>query len=1660
MRCKFYIVLFFSIPWAWTIAQNPVVIENSLTGNPISEWGVPDFRDARVNGFSTEVSINKGQTVNFKIHSQTAAPVTVSIYRLGYYNGNGARKIIDLGTIAGTSQPSGIVNSSTGLYDCSNWSISTQWAVPSTAVSGVYIAKLTRSGGGSNHIVFIVRDDTGNSDILFQMTDATWQAYNGYGGNYLYAGTTGFPNGRAVKVSYNRPVFPYNSGFSTDNRQSDWYMNAEYPMIRWVERNGYNVSYTSCVEVARQGSLLLSHKIFMSAGHDEYWSKEQRDNVEAARNAGVHCAFFTGNEVYWKTRWESDASGNAFHTLVCYKEGTLGDGTVGENACGYKCDPLPNVWTGLWRTGAGYDAGKPENGLTGQISWVETNGPIRVTSAYKSHRFWRNTAIAGMASGQFIDLAPNTLGYEWDYEQYFSNYPLGRMKLSLTSVNGKNHHLSLYRHASGALVFGAGTVQWSWGLDNQHYGGSNNIVSRDMQQATVNLFSDMGVQPGSIQTDLVPATQSADLTPPSTVITYPQSGTQFAPGSTINFTGTSSDAAMVSVVEISVDGGTNWIPLSGTTSWSYSWTPTQNGSYTILVRGWDDSGNKEITGNPPSTNAIFVNIGTVTTPPAILTHPQSQTVCEGTAVTFSSTVSQNPLPAVQWQVSSSAGAPWTNISGATSPNYTFTAQLSDNGKRYRAVWTNSAGSTVSNQAVLTVNVVPPAPTGPATVNFCYAAKVSDLSASGTSIKWYTAFTGGTELSSTTPLVNGNHYYASQTVNGCESISRLDVTVSVNVSTNTTFVLDGSRSTGTISNYLWTFVSGPNSPVIQNPASAVTTVSGAVNGTYVFDLSLNGGASKSRVLVNVNPINDSILVHAGFDRQVTLPTSSVNLDGNGSLGPVKSYTWSKISGPGNTTITNASAKSAQANGLLEGDYVFELLIRDNNDIAYRDSVNIRVNPSPLPETPVIAKSNAASGTRNTVVNTLSSIPAGSLLVLSLAQADDFNSGLNPSITSTPALTWTKRVASAASVSGNAAIWTAFLPGGGNITVTSKWGIEQMSCVLYALTDYDTSLSGSTASAASQSSPSVSLITNRPNSLIIGVTSDWRAIDGASRAYRGVPTESFYEFISGIYTAYHYRKIATGAISYTLGLSSPTGMSAGTALWEIPGIPAPPSSPASDAGSNQTLYLAVPPTGLPVQTFCGSAIIADLRVSGTGVRWYPASTSPDTLPLQQSLTNGNSYFASQLINGCETNLRLEVKAVIEIPQRDTIAVSICSRALPYSWRGKQIGISGIFTDTIKNYTSGCDTLHTLRLDVTQPVLDTTIKSICAEQAPFEWRGSIFNISGIFYDTVQGPEGGCDTIRMLDLTILPGVETPSIDSIRQCDGSYILSVSGGVGGYLWSNGDTLTSIRIFNSGIYSVIRTNSSGCFSVDTISLSDVSVTFNASFTEKQDVRCYGGSSGGFKIMVQGGVSPYMYSLDDNSYDTLKEFSGLPSGAYKIFVKDSLNCVTTSSVIVSQPANELSMNVTRDNVQVHGAETGTIYIFPSGGSGGYQFQLNDGPYIDSGYFSRLAAGNYLVSVKDTNNCKVARQIFIEQPADDLSCTENTWAGEISSSWEDPLNWTCGTVPTSNSNVSIPANTVFQPLISSHVVIKSLWMKSSSLLQIKDGYTLKMRSGATSQ
>ena len=423
----------------------------------------------------------------------------------------------------------------------------------------------------------------------------------------------------ASKVSYNRPFLTRNGG-GGGGAAEDWLFNSEYPMVRWLEANGYDVSYSTDVDTDRRGDLILNHKAFMSVGHDEYWSAGARANVQAARDAGVHLAFFSGNEIYWKTRYEPSTR-RVEHATTARWSATR-KARSAKTCAAAKCDPLPDVWTGLWRDGcpptyAPNDACLPENALSGNISWVGTTGAIEVPDTYKDLRFWRNTSVATLAPGQSETLPAGTLGYEWDWQQYDASYPPRRILLSTTVSGGKTHHLSLYRHTSGALVFAAGTVQWTWGLDSNHDRGSD-APSHTMQQATVNLLADMGAQPGTLQPGLVDATASSDQQAPSSVIGFPLNGGSVPGGTPVNITGTASDAGggVVAGVEVSVDGGTTWNPATGTTSWTYSWTPGAQGPATIKSRAFDDCGNLETPGTGEgSPNVVTVTV-TAPAPPS------------------------------------------------------------------------------------------------------------------------------------------------------------------------------------------------------------------------------------------------------------------------------------------------------------------------------------------------------------------------------------------------------------------------------------------------------------------------------------------------------------------------------------------------------------------------------------------------------------------------------------------------------------------------------------------------------------------------------------------------------------------------------------------------------------------------------------------------------------------------------------------------------------------------------------------------------------------------------------------------------------------------------------------------------------------------------------
>lgn len=581
---------------------NTITGENAQSGSAATDWDI-GFDDT-IEGFASPYSINAGSRVDFKIN--TASPsYRIDIFRMGWYGGKGARKITSIlpSVPLPQIQPAPFRDNHTGLVDCGTWAVSASWNVPADAVSGVYFANLIRTDGSgrNNRLQFVVRNDGRAADIMFQTSDTTYQAYNEWGGNSLYRGTSDY--GRAVKVSYNRPLRP--------SAMENTFHYAELPLLRWLEANGYDVAYCGDIDIHQNGAQLLDKKVFVSQGHDEYWSGPQRAHVEAARDAGVHLLFLTGNECFWRVRFEPSADGrnDADRTLVCYKE-TLDDA---------KTDPSPQ-WTGTWRDPRFGAPGRPENALTGTLfRAIDPNDhpdfAIEVPYAYARNRLWRNTEISLLAAGQVATLAGGTLGYEWNSDEDNGVRPPGLIRLSETTEVANQvlqdyggtyitapltHHLTCYKAPSGALVFSSGTVQWAWGLDSYHLTNPEVTIPVDqrMRQATVNLLADMDVRAGSLGSGLTAATKSTDTLPPVSTIASPVAGAVLSIGTAVAVNGTAVDSGggCVAGVEVSVDGGATWHPASGTDTWTYTFIPLAAGPITIKSRGIDDSCNMETAG--------------------------------------------------------------------------------------------------------------------------------------------------------------------------------------------------------------------------------------------------------------------------------------------------------------------------------------------------------------------------------------------------------------------------------------------------------------------------------------------------------------------------------------------------------------------------------------------------------------------------------------------------------------------------------------------------------------------------------------------------------------------------------------------------------------------------------------------------------------------------------------------------------------------------------------------------------------------------------------------------------------------------------------------------------------------------------------------------------
>ena len=472
--------------------------------------------DWTVAGFARSPSYDVGEQAKFCVNGPA---VQIDIYRVGYYAGAGF-KIVDTIVNTPTTQPEAIVIPNTnGATSCSNWAVTATWNIPTNATSGYYLAAVRSVGANAPnafYITFIVRDDAAEADIIFKASDATWgAAYNHYGtpsainsGKNVYGSGQGIGaiQNRSLAVSYHRPVLTRGGVDQT------YWWNAELPMIRWLERNGYKVKYVTCVDLDKQGEALLEKgKIFLSIGHDEYWSRNMRDAVENWRDAGPnHSIFMSGNEVFWKTRYVYNGDESV---MVCYKD-TMPGPTASHpsHLPGQAIDPVE--WTGTWKD-TRWPGRRPEWLLTGtdfRMNGVHDHDATIISNPYGGHKVWDATSlttgpitiqkIIGMEADAYRPTQPDgSFALLAAYTRDISPYKADDNGENYNQSGDLNWGVVSQRYDSGAVTVGFGTCQWSWALDSTHDRGVS-VVSTPAQQMTVTLLRDLGATPETPQVNV------------------------------------------------------------------------------------------------------------------------------------------------------------------------------------------------------------------------------------------------------------------------------------------------------------------------------------------------------------------------------------------------------------------------------------------------------------------------------------------------------------------------------------------------------------------------------------------------------------------------------------------------------------------------------------------------------------------------------------------------------------------------------------------------------------------------------------------------------------------------------------------------------------------------------------------------------------------------------------------------------------------------------------------------------------------------------------------------------------------------------------------------------------------------------------------------------
>ncbi len=436
---------------------NVIVAENALPGE--RDWQLTrvrldktgGFRSPLIEGYCSRQSVSAGETIEFKVSTNPPVDFQLEIFRLGYYGGAGARKLTTIGPLRGTTQPDPEIGPQR-LREC-RWTTSTSLTIPDDWRSGVYLGRLSTltdddgTGYTQSYVVFVVRDKR-PCDVLFQVSDNTWQAYNRWPDDYsLYTDPRG-AHAANVAVSFDRPYGKYAQIFeSPQSVGSGEFLLWEFPLCYWLEQHGYDVSYCANVDLLDPAEPRRA-KAFLSVGHDEYWDVRQYDALKGAVDAGVNLLFLSANTAYMVSPFEPNAAGQANRTIWRKTPfGALSEREI--EVYGHTMGPFP-------------EPGPDEGLLIGARSIVPANGGADWICTKPEHWIFEGT---GMRRGERV---PGLVGWEFhgDPAEIAGLEVVGEGNVRNAKGLQARWTSTIYPGPKGNFVFNASTIWWSQGLSS------------------------------------------------------------------------------------------------------------------------------------------------------------------------------------------------------------------------------------------------------------------------------------------------------------------------------------------------------------------------------------------------------------------------------------------------------------------------------------------------------------------------------------------------------------------------------------------------------------------------------------------------------------------------------------------------------------------------------------------------------------------------------------------------------------------------------------------------------------------------------------------------------------------------------------------------------------------------------------------------------------------------------------------------------------------------------------------------------------------------------------------------------------------------------------------------------------------------------------------